>query len=88
MGMSCLNMAVGQLLIAEPHPAALCKAIVTLGRGTPFCLLNIAVLRVQAQGDVPPLNETGDMPLVSFGYRESSREQPGNWDQVPVHYPQ
>ena len=84
MGMDCQNMAAGRLLISEPYPIALCKAIVILAGGAPFHLLQLFALRKQAQGDVLPLNEIGEMPLIPLGNRESSGEQPGHWDQVPV----
>ena len=88
MGMSCLNMAVGQLPIGELHPTALCKAIIVLGRDAPFCLLKVFVLGMKSQGDVLILNEVSEMPLVALRNRELSGEQSGHWDQVPACYPQ
>ena len=81
-------MAVGQLLIAEPHPTTPHKAIVILGRGTLICLLKVFTLGMQAQRDVPPLNEVGKSPLVPLRNRELSSEQLGHEDQIPVCYPQ
>ena len=48
-------------------PTALCKAIIVLGGGTSYCPFEVLMVRVQVEGDVPPLNESGEMPLIPHG---------------------
>ena len=59
-GMGCMNMIVGRLLIGKTTPTALHQAITVLGGGASFCL----TVRVQVQGDVPPLNKICEMPSI------------------------
>ena len=86
-GMDCMNVTVGRLLVGKTPPAALHQAIIVIGGGTSFHPFEVLMVRVQVQGDVLPLNEISEIPLIPLGDRMLSWEQPGHRDQTPISYP-
>ena len=73
-GMDCMDVTAGRFFVGEMPLAAHCQAIIVLGGGTPFHPLEVLMVRVQVQGDVPPLKTIGGMPSIPLGNRKPSWE--------------
>ena len=85
-GMDCMSVTAGRFFVGEILPA-LNQAIIVLGGGASFCPLDVLMVGMQVQVDVPPLNKIGKMPLIPFRQRKLSWEQTGHGDQDPISYP-
>ena len=86
-GMDCLDVTVGRFSVGKMPPAALFQATIVLRGGAPFHPFEILTVRVQVQGDIPPLNKIGEMPSIPLRDWKLSWEQPSHGEQVPISYP-
>ena len=68
--MDCTDVAAVRLLVGEMSSTALYQAVTVISRSDPFCPLEVIMVRVQVQGNVPPLNKIGEMPFIPLRNRK------------------